>query len=131
MAKASGRPDDESLSRAVEQLKRDGLAWATAEQDLLRARVKSTVKRVELAAFMTIAALMVTIAGTIVLANTVVQGLAASLGPIRAGVVVGVVLLLVGALLIVWVKSLLRQGDPGGRAQSTVKVIWNALNEPN
>lgn len=131
MAKAGGRSDDESLSRAVEQLKRDGLAWATAEQDLLRARLKSTVKRVELAAVMTVAALMVTIAGTVTLANAAVQSLAASLGPLVAGVVVGVALLLVGALLIVWVKALLRPAGPKGRAQSTVKVIWSALNEPN
>ncbi len=131
MPRPGDRPDDESLRRAVEQLKRDGLAWASAEQDLLRARMKSTIIRVELAALMIVTALMVTIAGVITLANVLVERLAVSLGAIAAGVIVGLALIIAGALLIAGVKSLLRPADPTGRAQSTVKVIWKALNEPN
>ena len=98
---------------------------------LLQARVSSGMKRVELAAIVAIGALMVTIAGTIVLANVLVQSLSPSLGPVMAGLVVGIALLLLGAGLIVRVKSLLRPAELKGRTQNTAKVIWSALNEPN
>lgn len=131
MARSGGRPNEETLTRAVEQLKRDGLAWATAEQDLLSARVKSTVKRVELAALMCVAALLVAIAGTIILATAAVQSLAASLGVITAGLVVGIALLLAGALLIVGAAALLRRTSSTGRARGAAKVLWSAMNDPN
>ena len=69
MAKTDGKPAADTLGGMFDQLKRDGLAWASAEQALLQARVSSGVKRVELAAIVAIGALMVTVAGTIVLAN--------------------------------------------------------------
>ena len=131
MAKTDGKPAADTLGGMFDQLKRDGLAWASAEQALLQARVSSGMKRVELAAIVAIGALMVTIAGTIVLANVLVQSLSPSLGPVMAGLVVGIALLLLGAGLIVRVKSLLRPAELKGRTQNTAKVIWSALNEPN
>jgi hypothetical protein len=126
-----GRPAAQSLGDMFEELKRDGLAWAAAERDLLKARVDSGVKRVELAASLVIGALIVTIAGTITLANVVVESLSPSLGPIAAGLIVGLALLLSGALLIVWVRSLLRPTELKGRTLSSAKIIWSALDEPH
>jgi hypothetical protein len=131
MAKTDGKPAVESLGGMFDQLKRDGLAWATAERALLQARLNSGVKRVEFAVVIAMGALMVVIAGTIVLANVVVAALSPALGPIMAGLVVGIALLLLGAVLMAWVKSLLRPAELKGRTQSTAKIMWSALNEPN
>lgn len=131
MAKTDGKPGGESLSSLFDEFKNDGAAWLAAEQALLQARVQSGARRIELAAIMIIGALMVTIAGTITLANVLVGLLAPSLGPITAGLAVGLALLLAGALLIVWVKSLLRPTVMTGRTQASAKLIWSALNEPN
>lgn len=131
MAKTEGRPSTQSLGDMFEELKRDGLAWAAAERALLTARVNSGVKRVELAAILVIGALIVTIAGTITLVNVLVQSLSPSLGPIVAGLIVGLALLLAGALLIAWVRSLLRPTELKGRTLSTAKIIWSTLDEPH
>jgi hypothetical protein len=132
MAKTDdGRPAAQSLGDMFEELKRDGLAWAAAERSLLKARVNSGVKRVELAAILVIGALIVTIAGVITLVNVLVQSLSPSLGPIVAGLIVGLALLLAGALLIAWVRSLLRPTELKGRTLSTAKIIWSALDEPH
>lgn len=131
MAKTEGRPATQSLGEMFEELKRDGLAWAAAERALLKARVNSGVKRVELAAILVIGALIVTIAGTITLVNVLVQSLSPSLGPIVAGLIVGLALLLAGALLIAWVRSLLRPTELKGRTLSTAEIIWSALDEPH
>ncbi len=131
MVKPDGKPTEETLSGMVDQLKRDALSWATAEQALLSARVKSGMKRLELAAILMIAVLMLAIAGSVTLANVLVLSLSGSLGPTMAGLVVSIALLLAGLALIFWIRSLLRPGEFKGRAQSAAKVIWSALNESN
>lgn len=132
MAKIDGKPSPESLSNAYEQVKRDGEAWFSAERALLHEQVQSGAKRMQLAIIVALGAVLLAIAGTIVLANVLVQLLTASLGPVIAGLVVGIALLLIGIALIAWVKALLRPtGQVSGRAQSTAKYIWSALNEPN
>lgn len=131
MAEADGKPGDDTLSAAFEQLKRDGAAWAAAEQKLLQARVRSGVRRVELAVLLAIGSLMATVAATITLANVLVDMLTPSLGPVLAGLLVALALFIAGALLIVWVKSLLHAGMIRGRTLNGAKVIWNAFNEPN
>jgi len=130
MAKTDG-PRAQSLGDMFEDLKRDGLAWASAERTLLRARLNSGAKRVGLAAILAVSALMVTITGTIVLADVLVQSLSPALGPIMAGLTVGLALLLIGALLIAWVRSLLRPAELKGRTLSTAKIIWSALDGPH
>ncbi|MGE0240815.1 MAG: hypothetical protein AB7F09_15735 [Parvibaculaceae bacterium] len=129
MAEADGKPGDETLSAAFEQLKRDGAAWAAAEQELLQARFQHAVRRMELAALLTIGALMAVVAATITLANMLVNMLTPSLGPVLAGLLVAIALFLAGALLIIWVKSLLRARMISGRTLNGAKVIWSALNE--
>ena len=131
MADADGKPGDNTLGAAFEQLKRDGAAWATAEHELLQARVKDGVKRVELAALLTIGALMAAIAATMTLANMLVNMLTPFLGSVLAGLVVALAMFIAGALLIVWVKSLLRTKMISGRTLSGAKVIWSAFNEPS
>lgn len=131
MAKDDGKPSDETLSAAFEQLTRDGTAWVSAEQELLQARLRHGVRRVELAALLAIGALMATVAATITLANMLVHMLTPSLGPVLSSLLVAVALLLAGALLIAWVKSLLHPKALSGRVKSHAKVIWSALNEPN
>ena len=131
MAKTDGGPAPQPLGDVFEDLKRDGLAWAAAERALLKARVNLGAKRAGLAAALAIGAVMAAIAGTITLANVLVQSLSLSLGPIAAGLIVGLALLLAGALLIAWVRSLLRPGDLTARALGTAKIIWNALDEPH
>lgn len=131
MAMTDEKPGAQSLGDIFDQLKRDGVAWASAEQALLKARVNSGVKRVELAAVITIVALIVTIAGATTLADVVVQSLSPALGPVASGLLVAVALLLLGGALIAWVKSLLRPAGLKGRALSTAKIIWSALDEPN
>ncbi|WP_119268699.1 phage holin family protein [Taklimakanibacter deserti] len=131
MAKDDGKPGDETLSAAFEQLKRDGAAWFSAEQDLLQARLRNGVRRVELAALLTVGALMVTVAAAITLANMLVHMLTPPFGPVLASLLVAIILLIAGALLIVWVKSLLHPKELSGRVRSHAKVIRSALNEPN
>jgi len=131
MAETDGKPGDETLGAAFEQLKRDGAAWAAAERELLQARVRNGLRRVELAALLTIGALMVTVAATITLANMLVIMLTPVLGPILASLLVALALFIAGALLIVWVKSLVRPKMISERTVSGAKVIWSAFNEPN
>jgi hypothetical protein len=131
MAMTDEKPGAQSLGDIFDELKRDGVAWASAEQALLEARVNSGVKRVELAAIITIVALIVTIAGAITLADVVVQSLSPALGPVASGLLVAVALLLLGGALIAWVKSLLRPAGLKGRTLSMAKIIWSALDEPN
>jgi hypothetical protein len=129
MAQEDGKPGDETLSAAFEQVKRDGAAWASVERELLEARVKNGVRRMELAALLAIGALMAAVAATITLANMLVSMLTPSLGPALAGLLVAVALFIAGALLIIWVKSLLHPKMISGRTLNSAKVIWSALNE--
>jgi hypothetical protein len=129
MAQEDGKPGDETLSAAFEQVKRDGVAWASVERELLEARVKNGVRRMELAALLAIGALMAAVAATITLANMLVSMLTPSLGPALAGLLVAVALFIAGALLIIWVKSLLHPKMISGRKLNSAKVIWSALNE--
>jgi hypothetical protein len=129
MAQEDGKPGDETLSAAFEQVKRDGVAWASVERELLEARVKNGVRRMELAALLAIGALMAAVAATITLANMLVSMLTPSLGPALAGLLVAVALFIAGALLIIWAKSLLHPKMISGRTLNSAKVIWSALNE--
>jgi hypothetical protein len=129
MAQEDGKPGDETLSAAFEQVKRDGAAWASVERELLEARVKNGVRRMELAALLAIGALMAAVAATITLANMLVSMLTPSLGPALAGLLVAVALFIAGALLIIWAKSLLHPKMISGRTLNSAKVIWSALNE--
>lgn len=131
MAEADSRPTDESLGAAFEQVKRDGAAWIAAEHQLLRARVKDGVRRLELAALLTVGALMAAIAAVMTLANMLVDLLTPALGAVLAGLVVTIVLFIVGALLVFWAKSLLRPQELGGRTLNSAKLLWNAFHEQN
>jgi hypothetical protein len=131
MAQDDGKPGDETLTAAFEQLKHDGASWISAEQKLLQARLRDGVRHVELAALLAIGALIAALVATFALANMLILLLAPMVGPVLASFLVAVVLFVAGALLIVWVKSLLSPKDLGGRAKTHVKAIWSALNEPN
>lgn len=131
MAKDDGKPGDETLTAAFDQLKRDGAAWVSAEQRLLQARLRNGVRRVELAALLAVVALMVTIAATVTLASMLVDLLAPVAGPALAGALVAIGLFIAGALLILWIRSLVHPKELGSRARSHAKVIWSALNEPH
>jgi hypothetical protein len=131
MAEADSRLRDENLGAAFEQVKRDGAAWIAAEHQLLRARVKDGVRRLVLAALLAGGALMASIAAIMTFANMLVDLLTPALGAVLAGLVVTIVLFIVGALLIFWVKSLLRPQELGGRTLDSVKVLWNSFHEQN
>lgn len=131
MADPDGKPGDGTLGTAFEQLRREGAAWAAAEHELLEARVKNGIRRVELAAFLTIGAVMATVAATITLANMLVNMLTPFFGFVLAGLLVALALFIAGALLIVCVKSLLRTKMISGRTLGGAKVIWSAFNEPH
>jgi ethanolamine transporter EutH len=131
MAQHEDKAGDETLSATFEQLKRDGASWISAEQKLLRARFQDGARRVELAALLAIGALIAALVATFALANMLILLLTPLVGPVLASLVVAVVLFITGALLIIWVKSLLRPKDLSVRAKTHAKVIWSALNEPN
>ena len=130
MAQSGGKPDD-TLSQLIEQLKRDALAWASAERALFRARMNSRVRLVELAALMAIGALVAAIAAIVALTNVLVASLTPSMGPVAAGLLTGLVLLGITVGLLIWIRSLLRALALRGRTTETAKVIWSALNEQN
>ena len=130
MAQGAGKPDD-TLSQLVEQLKRDALAWVSAERALLRAQVTSRVRLVELAALMAIGALVAAIAAIVALTNVLVASLTPSMGPVGAGLLTALVLLGIAVGLLAWVRSLLHALALRGRTTETAKVIWSALNEQN
>ena len=131
MAQDDGKSGDETLAAAFEQLKHDGASWISAEQKLLQARFRGGMRRVELAAVLGIGALIAALVATFALANMLILLLAPLVGPVLASLLVAVVLFIAGALLIIWVKSLLSPKRLGERAKMHAKVIWNALNEPN
>jgi hypothetical protein len=131
MAKDDGKPGDETLTAAFDELKRDGAAWFSAEQRLLQARFRNGVRRVELAILLAIVALMVTIAATVTLANMLVDMLVPITGAVLAGAIVAIALFIAGGLLIFWIRSLVHPNELGSRAKSHAKVIWSALNEPH
>ena len=131
MAQDESKPDDETLSAAFEQLKHDGASWLAAEQKLLQARFRDGTRRVELAAILAIGALVAALVATVALANMLILLLTPAVGPVLASLVIAVVLFIAGALLIIWVKSLLSPKHLGERAKAHAKVIWSALNEPN
>ena len=131
MAKDDGNPGDDTLAAAFDKATRAGSAWFSAEQKLLQARFQNGVRRVELAALLAIAALMVTISAMVTLANMLVNVLTPLTGPALAGLIVAGAFFLAGALLIIWVRSLLHPTNLGRRATSHAKIIWSALNEPH
>jgi hypothetical protein len=131
MAQDDGKPGDETLSAAFEQLKHDGASWLSAEQKLLQARFQNGVRRIELAAVLAIAAVIAALVATFALANMLILLLTPFIGPVLASLTVAVILFIAGALLIIWVKSLLSPKHLGERAKTHAKVIWSALNEPN
>src|SRR5688500_10683133 len=106
MAKDDGKPGDETLTAAFDEVKRDGAAWLSAEQQLLQARFQNGVRRVALAALLAVVAVMVTIAATVTLANMLVDLLTPVAGRVLAGAIVAIGLLIVGAVLGLWIKSL-------------------------
>jgi len=130
MAQGAGKPDD-TLSQLVEQLKRDALAWVSAERALLRAQVTSRVRLVEFAALMAIGALVAAIAAIVALTNVLVASLTPSIGPVGAGLLTALVLLAIAVGLLAWVRSLLHALTLRGRTTETAKVLWSALNEQN
>ncbi|QIG51531.1 hypothetical protein G5V57_29755 [Nordella sp. HKS 07] len=130
MAKSDSKPVDDSLAGSFEELKRDFMAWFTAEGALLRARVSSSMRRMILAAGLIVIALMSIFVALTVLAETLVDYLAFSLGPITAGFVVGLALLLAGLVLLAVARFLLLKPDPlRGRLRSNAKLIWNRFND--
>lgn len=131
MAQDESKPGDETLSAAFEQVKQDGASWLAAEQKLLQARFRDGTRRVELAAILAVGALIAALVATVALANMLILLLTPAVGPVLASLLVAVVLFIAGALLIIWVKSLLSPKHLGQRAKTHAKVIWSALNEPN
>lgn len=130
MAKSDGKPVDDSLAGSFEELKRDFMAWFTAEGALLRARVSSSMRRMVLAAGLIVFALMAAFVALTVLAEALVEFLAPSLGPVTAGLVVGLGLLLAGLILVAVARSLLLKPDPlRGRLRSNAKLIWSRFND--
>ena len=131
MAEEEGKPGAETLSEAFDQFKRDGAAWVSAEQELLQARATQTVRRMALAALLAGGALLAGLTATITLADMFVNLLTPSLGPVLAGLLVTIAMFAIGAVLVIWVKSLLPTKLINGRTLNGAKVIWSALNEPN
>lgn len=129
MAKTDGKPID-SLAGSFEELKRDFMAWSRAEGALLRARANSSLRRMVVAAGVVVLALMAAFVAFIVLAGALVAFLAISLGPVAAGVVVGLGLLVASLVMIAVARSLLLKSDPlRGRLRSNAKFIWSQFRD--
>lgn len=130
MAETDGKPIDDSLAGSFDTLKRDFTAWFMAERALLRARMNSSARRMALAAGLACFGVMIVFVALIVLADVLVQLLIVSFGPITAGLVVGLGLLLVALLLIVGAIMLLRKPDPlSGHLRSSAKLIWSRFHD--
>lgn len=130
MAETDGKPIDDSLAGSFDTLKRDFTAWFMAERALLRARMNSSARRMALAAGLACFGVMIVFVALIVLADVLVQLLIVSFGPITAGLVVGLGLLLVALLLIVGAIMLLRKPDPlSGHLRSSAKFIWSRFHD--
>jgi uncharacterized membrane protein (DUF485 family) len=130
MAETDGKPMDASLAGSFDTLRRDFTAWFMAERALLRARMNSSARRMAMAAGLACFGVMIVFVALIVLANVLVQLLIASFGPITAGLVVGLGLLLVALLLIVGAIVLLRKPDPlSGHLRSSAKFIWSRFHD--
>lgn len=130
MAKSDGKPMDDSLAGSFDELKRDFMAWFSAEEALLRARVNSSVRRMVLATALIVCALMATFVALTVLADALVAYLAISLGAIAAALVVGLGLLIAALVLMAIARSLLFKPDPlRGRLRSNARFIWSRFND--
>jgi multisubunit Na+/H+ antiporter MnhG subunit len=130
MAETDGKPMDDSLAGSFDALRRDFTAWFMAERTLLRARMNSSARRVALAAGLACFGVMIVFVALIVLVNVLVQVLMASLGPITAGLIVGLALLLAAILLISGAIMLLRKPDPlSGHLRTSAKFIWSRFHD--
>lgn len=130
MAETDGKPMDDSLAGSFDTLKRDFAAWFMAERALLRARMNSSARRMALAAGLACVGIMIMFVALIVLAEVLVQLLLASFGPITAGLLVGLGLMLAAILLIVGVIMLLRKPDPlSGQLRNSAKFIWSRFHD--
>ncbi len=130
MAETDGKPMDDSLAGSFDALKRDFAAWFMAERALLRARMNSSAKRMVLAAGLACVGIMIMFVALIVLAEVLVQLLLATFGPIIAGLLVGLGLMLAAILLIVGAITLLRKPDPlSGQLRSSAKFIWSRFHD--
>lgn len=130
MAETDGKPMDDSLAGSFDTLKRDFAAWFMAERALLRARMSSSARRMVLAAALACVGIMIMFVALIVLADVLVQLLLASFGPITAGLLVGLGLMLAAILLIAGAVMLLRKPDPlSGQLRSSAKFIWSRFHD--
>lgn len=126
----ANKPSDDSLAGSFDEVKRDFTAWFTAERALLRASVSSSARRMAIAAIMAFVAVMAVFVALVVLANVLVQALAMSFGPITAGLIVGIGLLLAAVVLILVVRALVLKPDPlRGRLRSSARFIWRQLHD--
>lgn len=124
------KPDDDSFAGSFDDLKRDFAAWFVAERALLRARMNSSARRLALAASLALLGMLLVFVALIVLAEVLVQQLMASFGPIMAGLIIGLALLLVAVLLIAGAVALLRKPDPlSGHLRSSAKFIWSRFHD--
>lgn len=130
MAETDGKPIDDSLAGSFDALKRDFIAWFMAERGLLRARMNSSARRLALAAGFAGLGLMIAFVALIVLAEVLVLFLTMSFGPIAAGLMVGLGLLLAAFLLVIGTIVLLRKPDPlSGHLRSSAKFIWSRFHD--
>jgi hypothetical protein len=96
---------DPTLAQVLLELVGDAKAWIAAEAALVKAQLQESAGKVQSAAIAVILAVIIALAGIIVLGHTFVFVLAPYFGPALAGFTVAGVLLLLAVALFMYVRS--------------------------
>ena len=103
--RAPGFDADPTLAGALLELVNDAKAWMAAEVELIKAQLQESSSKVQSAAIAVVLAVVIALAGIIVLGHTLVFVLAPYFGPALAGFTIAGALIVIAAALFMYVRS--------------------------
>ena len=105
MRRAPGFDADPTLAGALLELINDAKSWMAAEAALIKAQLQQSSSKVQSAAIAVVLAVVIALAGIIVLGHTLVFVLAPYFGPALAGFTIAGGLIVIAAALFLFVRS--------------------------
>lgn len=103
--RAPGFDANPTLAGALLELVNDAKAWMAAEVELIKAQLQESSSKVQSAAIAVVLAVVIALAGIIVLGHTLVFVLAPYFGPALAGFTIAGALIVIAAALFMYVRS--------------------------
>jgi hypothetical protein len=96
---------DQPIGDLLVALTHDGKAWVAAEVAVVRAQIEENSRKLIAAMILLVIAAVIAVAGTVVLAHTLVLVLAAAMGVGPAGLLVGGVLVALAVVFVLYAGS--------------------------